>query len=345
MPRRSSAHIARCDQPVLLQAPDQPRQRALAQVHGRPRSCMRQLVRRLGRREPLEHLELAEPEAVLALQRLVRARRDRGVAGEHLTPVATSDGVRIGGHGGALYRDWQHIASQSLHVHCMHMHVLYVGMTPLPSPSRHVRRALGPRAWARAGAAVRRAVPRRARRLDGRRGAARRSGADLGLHHLPAAVGRQRLRARLRRPAAARRPRRRPARPAPRPDRRARRLHRRVAARRPGRRRHAADRRPASSRAPPPRSPRRPACRSSRPRSPKGPRATRRSAIYTAFGASGFSLRPGLRRPADRAPAGAGRSCSPSRSPSLLLAAAPALLAKDAPSRGPAAPASTSPAR
>ena len=62
------------------------------------------------------------------------------------------------------------------------------------------------------GRALRRALPRRARRLDGRR----RAPVDPGRprpHHLAAAVDRLGLRARLRRAAAARRSRRRPARP------------------------------------------------------------------------------------------------------------------------------------
>ena len=78
--------------------------------------------------------------------------------------------------------------------------------------------AVGRASLGRAVPAVRRPLPRRARRLDGRR----RAPVDPGRprpHHLPAAVGRLGLRARLRRPAAARRPRRRPARPPPRADR------------------------------------------------------------------------------------------------------------------------------
>ena len=70
----------------------------------------------------------------------------------------------------------------------------------------------GTRPSGRSRRALRRALPRRARRLDGRR----RAAVDRGRprpHDLAAAVGRLRLRARLRRPAAARRPRRRPARP------------------------------------------------------------------------------------------------------------------------------------
>ena len=74
-----------------------------------------------------------------------------------------------------------------------------------------------------------------------------------------AAVGRERVRARLRRLPAARRPRRRPARTAARLPDRARRVRRRLAPRRLRRRRHAADRDAASSRASARRSPRRPA--------------------------------------------------------------------------------------
>ena len=67
---------------------------------------------------------------------------------------------------------------------------------------------------------------------------------DLGMSTELAAVGRERVRARLRRLPAPRRPRRRPARPpADVPD-LARRLPRRLRPRRPGERRHAADRNP-----------------------------------------------------------------------------------------------------
>ena len=62
--------------------------------------------------------------------------------------------------------------------------------------------------------------------------------------HLDPAVDRQRLHPRIRRPAAARRPRRRPARPAPGLPDRARRLRARLAARRTRRLRSAADRQP-----------------------------------------------------------------------------------------------------
>ena len=78
---------------------------------------------------------------------------------------------------------------------------------PPPPPSSWDARHLGAH-----GRAVRRPLPRRARRLDGRHGPALDRDRPRP-HHLPAAVGRVGLRARLRRPAAARRPRRRPARP------------------------------------------------------------------------------------------------------------------------------------
>ena len=47
----------------------------------------------------------------------------------------------------------------------------------------------------------------------------------------------------------------------------------------------------------------------------EGPARNKALAIFNAFGASGFSLRARVRRAADRASAGAGRSCCRSRSP------------------------------
>jgi hypothetical protein len=109
------------------------------------------------------------------------------------------------------------------------------------SPAR--RPPVGRASVGRAHRPVRRPLPRRARRLDGRRRAAvdqRGPRPD----HLPAAVDRQRLRARLRRPAPARRPRRRPPGPATRAAVGPRRVHRGLAARRPGQRSGAARRLP-----------------------------------------------------------------------------------------------------
>ena len=89
------------------------------------------------------------------------------------------------------------------------------------------------------GRALRRAVPRRARRVDGRDGAAVDQIRPRP-QHLAAAVDRLRIRARLRRLPAARRARRRSARPPARATDRARRLHRGISARRPRQRRHRA---------------------------------------------------------------------------------------------------------
>ena len=101
------------------------------------------------------------------------------------------------------------------------------------------RPAVGRAPLGRARGALRRALPRRPRRVDGRRGAPldRRRSRPLDV---VAAVGRLGLRARLRRAAAARRALRRPARAPARAARRARRVHGRVDRRRARRRRHAA---------------------------------------------------------------------------------------------------------
>ena len=102
---------------------------------------------------------------------------------------------------------------------------------------------LGRAPLGRARGALRCPVPRRARRLHGRRRAPLHRRRPRSLDLLPA-MGRVRLRARLRRPAAARRALRRPARAAPGVARRARGLHARVDPRRHDQRRHAVDRHP-----------------------------------------------------------------------------------------------------
>ena len=106
-------------------------------------------------------------------------------------------------------------------------------------PTLPCRRTLGRPPLGGPHRALRRPLPRRPRRLDGRR----RPPVDPGRprpDQLAAAVDRLGLRARLRRPAAARRARRRPAGPPAHADRGAGRVHRRVRARRARRRRHRA---------------------------------------------------------------------------------------------------------
>ena len=190
------------------------------------------------------------------------------------------------------------------------------------------------------GRAVRRAVPRRARRLDGRHGAAVDQ-VGPGADHLAAAVGRVGLRARLRRLPVARRPVGGPAGPAARAARRARRVHRR-------RRRSAASSTTArcsssrvSSRAPRRRSP---------PRRPvdhhhplrRGPGAQPRAEHLHRDRRERLLARPGRRRAADRArlaldvpAAGADRARAARRGPALPAAR---------PRRPATAPRSTSPA-
>ena len=109
-------------------------------------------------------------------------------------------------------------------------------------------------------------------------------------HDLAAAVDRLRLRARLRRPAAARRAHRRPARPAAGAARRAGRLHAspRPSAASSTTARCSSSR--ASSRAPPPRSPRPAGLSIITTTFAEGPARNRALSIYTATGASGFSL-------------------------------------------------------
>src|SRR3984957_6292315 len=103
--------------------------------------------------------------------------------------------------------------------------------------------ALEPSSVGHPDRALRSAVPRRARRFDGRGRPARHSHRSRAVHVL-AAVGGQRLRARLRRPAAARRPGRRPARAPARVPRRAGRVRGRIAVRRARQQPRAADRGP-----------------------------------------------------------------------------------------------------
>ena len=139
-------------------------------------------------------------------------------------------------------------------------------------------------------------------------------------------MGDQRLRARLRRVPAARRPRRRHARAPPHLPRRHRRVHRGLAARRPRLVGGVADRGARASRASARRSSRRPRSRSSPRRSPKAASATSRSAPgarsaasapWPAYCSAGSSPTPS---------AGSGSSSSTSRSASLAFVLAPLLL-------------------
>ena len=246
----------------------------------------------LGRREPLEHLELAQPDAVLALQRLVQRAGDPGVAARaaprHVsTSVGESATVDMARH---YTGPEQQLHRQSI-ARALLAHACIVRrMAPLLLPRTHVTdERWDARTWAALIAAVRRAVPRRPRRLDGRRGAAldpRGPRPD----HRAAAVGR--LAATCSATAAC-------CCSAAAPPTcsagaascivGAVRLHRRVAARRPGHRSEPAHRARASSRAPAPRSPRPPACPIITTTFAEGPARNQALSVYTAFGASGFS--------------------------------------------------------
>ena len=141
----------------------------------------------------------------------------------------------------------------------------------------------------RAPRGLRRDLPRRPGRVHGRHVAALHRGRPRRLALL-SAVGRHRLRARVRRTAAARRPDRRPARPPPGLPDRAGRLRRGLDARARWSPTPNCSSRPGSSRASPPRSPRRPRSRSSPPPSTRARTATARSASSPTCAASGFSM-------------------------------------------------------
>ena len=95
MPRRSSAHMRAHDEAVGLQAGDDARERALAQVHGLGQVLHAALVL-LARREALEDLVLADTQAVLVERALERGGRPR-VAVEQLAPGFDEAGVVLRG--------------------------------------------------------------------------------------------------------------------------------------------------------------------------------------------------------------------------------------------------------
>ena len=84
MPRRSVEHMARGDEAVGLEPRDDAREGALAQVHGLGQLLHPALLR-VARGEALEHLVLADAQAVLVERALERGGRPR-VAVEQLAP-------------------------------------------------------------------------------------------------------------------------------------------------------------------------------------------------------------------------------------------------------------------
>ena len=190
MPRRSAAHIARVTRPSALEPPDQARERALAQVdgvgellHAAP-SSLRRCARRSSTSNSLT------PEAVLAARAPSPARSDarRGARATR----ASLDERRHRWSSmtrGALYRHPTTVALTSYaHALVARACIVCLAWPPPPPPVRH-RRALGRPPLGRPGPAVRRPLPRRARRLDGRRRAPVDPRRPRPLH-LPAAVGR-----------------------------------------------------------------------------------------------------------------------------------------------------------
>ena len=268
-PRRSSGHIARLTSPSFSSRPTV-RDSALwlrCTQRPAPASSAARRIRTRGARAPRTRSSRA---------RARRAPRPARRPCAHAVPAARAIRCEVCRHTSIVPRAY--IAN------ALDAHACMLGaMTSSPPPPSVGRPPLG-----RAVPAVRDRLPRRARRLDGRR----RTPVDPGRprpHHLPAAVGRLGLRARPRRPAAARRPRRRSARPAARADRRARRLHGRLARRRARRRRRPADRRAL------------PQGRAAAFTVPaalslitttftEGPGRNKAIAIFNAFGASGFSF-------------------------------------------------------
>ena len=131
MPRRSSAHMARDDEAVGLQARDDARERALAQVDGLGQVLHPALVL-LARREALEDLVLADAQAVLVQRALQRGRRPR-VAVEQVAPGVDEAGVVLRVvHGAPHYsKRRQFLRSHLMHTEFMRLHVFSLNALPL----------------------------------------------------------------------------------------------------------------------------------------------------------------------------------------------------------------------
>jgi hypothetical protein len=90
------AHLA-LDQAVLLQTGDHARQRALREVDVVGQLLDAGRLTALGAGQAIEHLELADAEAVTGLELALERGRHPGVALEQVTPVADQLGVLAGG--------------------------------------------------------------------------------------------------------------------------------------------------------------------------------------------------------------------------------------------------------
>ena len=217
MPRRSSAHIARHAEALVLQPGDDARARCSA-WRGRPRrapaSAPCRSRRRRACRAPRTRSSRGRARAAARTRARRGRRRARRSAHARPRPDRRRDGVRGHGahHTGSMRRNQILTAIFAYAYNAGHER---------PLPNRSDPAAFDRRAW------VTLLVLCGVLFLDGLDvsmvGVALPSiDADLGPLHLDPAVGGERLRARLRRPAAARRPHGRPARAAARAARRAR---------------------------------------------------------------------------------------------------------------------------
>ena len=140
----------------------------------------------LGRREALQHLELADAEPVLVLQRVLQRARDARVALEQLAPLVDRSASREAG-------DIARRIIPSCRIICVHIICTCIScrcMYIYPHAFHHQR--FLHRSTLALGCLVllRRPLPRWSRRLDGGHRASFDPGRP-GPHHLPAAVGRQ----------------------------------------------------------------------------------------------------------------------------------------------------------
>ena len=167
MPRRSSAHMPRATRPSASSRADDARERALAQVHGLGELLHPALVRRrrVARRSSTSYSLTPRP---CSLERALERGRRARVAVEQLAPGRRRGGLRLATWSTAA----RIIPGAATFAFTSDAHAIYASaciLLRMPPPASS---PAGTPDLGAARRALRRALPRRARRLDGRRRAA-----------------------------------------------------------------------------------------------------------------------------------------------------------------------------
>ena len=111
------------DETVGLETCDHTAERALREVDG-VGELLDAPVLLVGRREPIEHLELAHAEPVLVLQRALERAHDARVTVDQVTPLVDDRSFLPGSHAAHYIGLLHKLRSHFLHMHFMHLHVL-----------------------------------------------------------------------------------------------------------------------------------------------------------------------------------------------------------------------------